>query len=83
MLTLNRTKRARVVQIYCPAFNTTIENFMITPSMGLDNVLMHIQASLRGYDLEDILLCDVNRELLTETATTLLLSAKSRMVSAS
>ena len=62
----SQTKRARVVQVYCPEYGATIENFMITASMGLENALAHIRAALREYDVEDIALCDVNGEPLHE-----------------
>jgi hypothetical protein len=56
--------RARVVQLYCPEHETTVDNFIITPSMEYADVLTHVKAAFRAYNLEDIRLCDVNGEPL-------------------
>jgi hypothetical protein len=57
---LNQIKRARVVQLYCPEHEATVNNFIITPSMEYDDVLAHVKAAFRRFDLDDIRLCDIN-----------------------
>ncbi|KAF1912685.1 hypothetical protein BDU57DRAFT_598114 [Ampelomyces quisqualis] len=64
MSTTSTTKRARVVQLYCPEYDVTTSNFMITPSMEYNDVLVHVRASFRGHNLDDIRLCDINGEPL-------------------
>jgi hypothetical protein len=60
----NPPPRARVVQLYCPEHEATFDNFIITPSMEYADVLTHVKAAFRAYNLEDIRLCDVNGEPL-------------------
>jgi hypothetical protein len=61
---VDQIKRTHVVQLYCPEHEATVNNFMITPSMEYDEVLAHVKAAFRRYDLDDIRLCDINGEPL-------------------
>jgi hypothetical protein len=58
----NQPQRARVVQLYCPEHEATVDNFIITPSMEYADVLTYVKAAFRAYNLEDIRLCDVDGE---------------------
>ncbi|KAH8725146.1 hypothetical protein GQ44DRAFT_616888, partial [Phaeosphaeriaceae sp. PMI808] len=60
------TKRARVVQLYCPKYNATVDNSIITPSMGYEGTITHVKASFRLDSLQHVHLCDINGERLFE-----------------
>jgi hypothetical protein len=59
---------ARVVQLYCPEPDVTVDNFMITPSMEGDDFEMSAKAAFRtkGVEIENIWPCDINAEPLFE-----------------
>jgi hypothetical protein len=56
--------RARVVQLYCPEHDATVNNFIIAPSIKHADVLIHVENAFRTYNLEDIRLRDINGEPL-------------------
>jgi hypothetical protein len=60
-------KSVRVVQLYCPEQEATVDNFMITPSMGHGDFVEHVKAAFRQYDLQHVRPCDINGEPLWDT----------------
>ena len=59
---------ARVVQLYCPEHEVTINDFMITPSMDGEAFAISVKSVFRtkSIELEDMWPCDVNGEPLFE-----------------
>jgi len=60
---------ARVVQLYIPAHNATIDDFMITPSMDGEAFAASVKAAFRrhhDFDLEGMWPFDINAEPLFE-----------------
>ena len=61
-------KRARVVQLYCPDREATVDNFMITPSMTYKDVVAAIMAAFRRHKIKEAWPCDINGEPLFANA---------------
>ncbi|KAH4942498.1 hypothetical protein HBI26_063530 [Parastagonospora nodorum] len=61
-------KRARVVQLYCPDHEVTVDNFIITPSMAHKDVVTAIMAAFRRYKIKEAWPCDINGEPLFANA---------------
>jgi hypothetical protein len=61
---LSKQKRARVVQLYCPDHEATVDNFLITPLMTHKDVVTAIAAAFRRYKIKEAWPCDINGEPL-------------------
>jgi hypothetical protein len=57
----------RLVQLYCPEYDVTVDDFMITPSMNDGDFALSASTALRTHDvlLEKVWPCDVNAERLS------------------
>jgi hypothetical protein len=65
MATNVQNKRSRIVELYCPEYESTTEHFMITPSMNYTDIIVSVRAAFRNrHELVDIHLCDINGEPL-------------------